>query len=308
MTSEEFEFLLFDRIEKIKQINAEYDLENNAYISFSGGGDSTILHYLIDLALPNNKIPRLFINTGIEYQDIVEYVKELASKDDRILIVNSGINIKQMLEKYGYPFKSKQHSHNLAIYQRSGLIKTIRVYLGNELTSTNKTAYIKCPKMFEYQFTEKFTLKCSEQCCYKLKKEPASKWAKLNNKTITITGMRSDEGGSRTNLSCITHNGKKFHPLIVVNDDFKNKFLNKYNIKLCRLYYEPYNFKRTGCKGCPFALKLQDELNALKKLLPKEYKQCEKIWKPVYDEYRRIGYRLRKDTGQLTIFDFIESE
>lgn len=45
MTSEEFEFLLFDRIEKIKQINAEYDLENNAYISFSGG--ATALFYTI---------------------------------------------------------------------------------------------------------------------------------------------------------------------------------------------------------------------------------------------------------------------
>lgn len=31
----EFEFILLDRIEKIKQINEQYDLENNAYISFS---------------------------------------------------------------------------------------------------------------------------------------------------------------------------------------------------------------------------------------------------------------------------------
>lgn len=39
MDKEQFEFLLFDRIEKIKQINERYDLENNAYISFSGGKD-----------------------------------------------------------------------------------------------------------------------------------------------------------------------------------------------------------------------------------------------------------------------------
>ena len=45
MTSEEFEFLLFDRIEKIKQINQEYDLQNNAYISFSGG--ATAQYYII---------------------------------------------------------------------------------------------------------------------------------------------------------------------------------------------------------------------------------------------------------------------
>ena len=101
MTNEEFEFILFDRIEKIKQINEQYDLENNAYISFSGGKDSTILHYLIDLALPNNKIPRVFINTGIEYLDIVKFVKGLAKNDDRFIIINSGINIIFMLEKYG---------------------------------------------------------------------------------------------------------------------------------------------------------------------------------------------------------------
>lgn len=119
MTSEEFEFILFDRIEKIKQINEEYDLENNSYISFSGGKDSTILHYLIDLALPNNKIPRLFINTGVEYQDIRKFVEGLAINDDRIKIINSGINLKNMLNKYGYPFKSKQHSHNWTIYNNN---------------------------------------------------------------------------------------------------------------------------------------------------------------------------------------------
>ena len=64
MTEEEF--MLFDRIEKIKQIINKYG-EENFYISFSGGKDSTVLHYLVDLALPGNKIPRVFINTGIEY-------------------------------------------------------------------------------------------------------------------------------------------------------------------------------------------------------------------------------------------------
>ena len=63
----ENEFLLSDRITKIKSMNDMYDLEHNAYISFSGGKDSTVLHYLLDEALPNNKIPRLFLNTGIEY-------------------------------------------------------------------------------------------------------------------------------------------------------------------------------------------------------------------------------------------------
>ena len=31
----EFDFDLADRVQKIKSINAQYDLENNAFISFS---------------------------------------------------------------------------------------------------------------------------------------------------------------------------------------------------------------------------------------------------------------------------------
>ena len=64
---EDYELLLEDRLHTIREMNKKYDLENNAYLSFSGGKDSTLLHHLLDLALPNNKIPRVFINTGIEY-------------------------------------------------------------------------------------------------------------------------------------------------------------------------------------------------------------------------------------------------
>ena len=101
------ELILFDRIEVIKKVNEEYDLLNNAYISFSGGKDSTILNHLIDLALPNNKIPRVFINTGIEYNAIVDFVNELALNDDRFIIIKPNLPIKPMLDKYGYLFKSK---------------------------------------------------------------------------------------------------------------------------------------------------------------------------------------------------------
>ena len=307
----EFEFLLFDRIEKIKQINEEYDLENNAYISFSGGKDSTILHYLIDLALPNNKIPRVFINTGIEYNDIVNYVKELAKTDDRIIVYNSGVKIKQMLENYGYPFKSKVFAENLMRYQKNKVTtEYIKQFLCEIPTAKGlyRSGAFACPDRLKYMFESDFDIKISNLCCSKLKKETTKKWMKDNNRSITLTGMRAEEGGNRLDLTCITDNGKKIHFLAPLKKDFNEHFLERYNIKLCKLYYPPYNLERTGCKGCPFNRYLQQDLDMMRELLPKEYKQCETIWKPVYDEYRRIGYRLRKDTGQLTIFDFIESE
>ena len=63
------ELLLIDRLGVIRDTINSYG-EENFYLSFSGGKDSTVLHHLLDMALPGNKIPRVFINTGIEYVDI----------------------------------------------------------------------------------------------------------------------------------------------------------------------------------------------------------------------------------------------
>lgn len=68
------EFLLFDRIEKIKSVIGQYGAEN-FYLAFSGGKDSTVLSALIDMALPGNTIPRVYANTGIEYNKILEFVE-----------------------------------------------------------------------------------------------------------------------------------------------------------------------------------------------------------------------------------------
>ena len=90
----------------------------------------------------------------------------------------------------------------------------------------------------------------------------------------------------------------KFHPLFPLEDDWIDWFIKENKIELCELYYPPFNFKRTGC---PFSLELEKQLDTMKFLLPQEYKQCNLIWKPVYDEYRRIGYRL-KDNQDLFSF------
>ena len=84
-----------------------------------------------------------------------------------------------------------------------------------------------------------------------------------------------------------------FHPLSVVNKDWEDWFIKKYDVKICDIYNPPYNFDRTGCKGCPFNIHLQRELDILEEYFPAERKQCEIIWKPVYDEYRRLRYRLK---------------
>lgn len=296
----EHDFILQDRLGVIKSVIAK-ECEDKFYLSFSGGKDSTILHYLLDMALPNNKIPRVYIDTGIEFKAVRKYVISFAENDVRFHIIKPTQPIKNVLDMYGYPFKSKEHSHMVSVFQHSGVGKSVRSYLGVE-----GTKLVLCPKCLSYQFSADFKIKCSDQCCLRLKKKPISKWQCQSGRSITITGMRKAEGGQRASIQgCVLtdKNGhiKKFHPLLVVSDDWENWFVNKFNIRLCELYYPPFNFKRTGCKGCPFSIDLQEQLTTMELYLPDERIQCEHIWKPVYDEYRRIGFRLGK-TEQLRLF------
>jgi len=134
MTDSEFEFMLEDRIAKIRSINEQWDLEHNSYVSDSGGKDSRVNSEILDIALPGNKIPRVYFNTGIEYKEMLEFMKERQKHDSRIIIINSGVNIKKMLEENGYPFKSKQHSHNWSLYNNNNnkeLDKTIKYLKDN---------------------------------------------------------------------------------------------------------------------------------------------------------------------------------
>lgn len=286
------EFLLQDRLEKIQQIIRKYG-EENFYISFSGGKDSTVLSALVDIALPNNQIPRVYANTGIELNMIRDFVFDLAKSDDRFFIIKPSVPIKPMLEKEGYPFKSKIHSNCVNLYQTDPTKNMWKGYTGQRPQYWHTTT---CPKKLMYQFTEENNLRISDICCVKMKEEPLKNWAKDNERNIAIIGIMKAEGGRRTQSTCLQFSGKKvkkFQPLVVVTKDWEDWFIKTYDVKICDIYNQPYNFDRTGCKGCPFNIHLQNELDVLEKYFPAERKQCELIWGPVYNEYRRIGYRLK---------------
>jgi len=299
----ENEFILQDRLNVIRDTIAKYG-EENFYISFSGGKDSTVLHHLIDMSIPGNKIPRVFDDTGIEYNLVREFVREREREDNRFVEIRPLKNIKETLERVGYPFKSKEHSQKVYEYQVTHIV---RPYIQRYIDGVQKNGekkYFQCPDILKYQFTTDFKLKVSHLCCKELKKKPLDKWRDENGKSISITGMMRSEGGQRANIDCIHFkDGKvtKFHPLAKVTKDWEEWFIKEYDIKLCKLYYEPYNFEREGCKGCPFSINLLEQLQTMEKYFPAERKQCEIIWKPVYDEYRRLGYRLKKEE-QMKLF------
>lgn len=298
----ENEFLLYDRISKIQSVISKYG-EDNFYVSYSGGKDSVALSHLLDLAIPGNKIPRVYANTGIEYKIMLDFIKKVQAEPHPwdLIMLKPKTPIKEMLERDGYPFKSKKHSEFVAIYQKHKTLENrpgLQHYLHRSDDGVNWSPHNSCPKVLEYQFTSENTLKISDKCCVRLKEEPLHEWQEQNGKTISLIGLMREEGGRRHNAQCVVFKRGKIHafqPLAPLTKAWEDWFIKEYNIELCPLYLPPYNFNRTGCKGCPFAVEVQEVLDTLEKFFPEERKQCEYIWKPVYEEYRRLGYRLREE-------------
>lgn len=86
---------------RIREWIREYG-EDGVYVSFSGGKDSTVLLDIVRSEFP--RVKGCFVNTGLEYPEIVKFVKTF----DNIDIIRPEMNFKQVIEKYGYPIFSKE--------------------------------------------------------------------------------------------------------------------------------------------------------------------------------------------------------
>lgn len=80
----------------------EYFGSDGVYIGFSGGKDSSVL---LDIARKIcAEIPAVYVDTGLEYPEIREFVKQ----HENVEILRPKMNFRQVIEKYGYPFIGKE--------------------------------------------------------------------------------------------------------------------------------------------------------------------------------------------------------
>lgn len=74
----------------------------NAYVSFSGGKDSTVLLDIARKIYP--EIPAAFSNTGLEYPEI----RQFAKAHDNVEVVTPKMPFNEVISRYGYPLIGKE--------------------------------------------------------------------------------------------------------------------------------------------------------------------------------------------------------
>ena len=85
---------------------------DGVYVSFSGGKDSTVLLHIVRELYPN--IPAVFVDTGLEYPEIRQFVKTF----ENVEILRPKMRFDEVIKKYGYPLIGKEVAQRIYTARR----------------------------------------------------------------------------------------------------------------------------------------------------------------------------------------------
>lgn len=106
--------------------------EDGVYVSFSGGKDSTVLLHIVR-GMYGDVIPGVFVDTGLEYPEIREFVRTF----DNIVWLKPKKNFRKIIEDYGYPFISKEVSE--CVYAAKKYLTEVLQELGSDRQTGRQT-------------------------------------------------------------------------------------------------------------------------------------------------------------------------
>lgn len=237
----------------------------DVYVSFSGGKDSTVLLNLVRDMYPS--VPAVFVDTGLEYPEIREFVKSV----DNVTWLKPKMPFPQVIEKYGFPVVSKEQSQYIQQFRNAKSQKT-----KDTRWNGNKWGQGKISKKWKFLVDAPF--KIDERCCDVMKKKPIYKYEKETG-MYPFIGTMACESSHRKILylksGCNAFDSKrpKSMPIAFWKEEDVYEYLKD------KPYSKIYDmgYKRTGCMFCMFGVHLEKEPNRfqlMKETHPKQYDYC----------------------------------
>ena len=242
---------------------------DDCYISFSGGKDSLVMLHLIKQLDINDRIPVVFVDTGLEYPEIKQFVKKIYPN---VTILRPKKSFKQVIEEYGYPVISKEQAQYIEDI-RTG---TEKIKL-RRLEGVN--GQFKLANKYRYLLDAPF--KISSKCCAIMKKEPIRNYENKSRR-VPFLGMMADDSLLRKNMylksGCNSFDSArpKSMPIGFWTEQDILQYIKNNNLELCSIYgdiVQDVNGKlkttgntRTGCIWCMFGLQYDGEENRFQRL------------------------------------------
>lgn len=227
-----------------KRIEGWYDaFDGQVYVSFSGGKDSTVLVDIVtEMGLTD--VPIVFVDTGLEYPEIREFVK---SYGDRVTWLKPKMNFRQVIEKYGYPMISKEVSQTIAevrsyIQKHDGNPEGFyrwKKLCGEAIDKkTGKPSQYNIP---QYKFLVDSPYNISHKCCGIMKKNPTKEYGKQTGRQPITAQMASESRLRQTEW--LKHGCNAFdkqrpisNPMSFWTEQDVLEYIKTFHLPICSVY------------------------------------------------------------------------
>ena len=273
----QFQALPFEiKVEKSKlRIREWYDhFDGNVFVSCSGGKDSTALLHLVRSLYP--EVPAVFVDTGLEFPEIREFVKTLPNVE----WLKPDMSFRQVIEKHWYPVIGKEQSewiHRI----RVGDPNVFRAKFHGVMPDGRPTQY-KLAEQWRFLLDAPF--KIGGGCCNEMKKKPLGRYAKASGRFSYIGTMASEshlriQQWLKTGCNAFDAKRPTSMPLSFWLESDVWEYLRRYEVPYSKIY--DMGYERTGCIFCAFGAHLDTQptrFQRLQKTHPKLWRYCMRDW------------------------------
>lgn len=255
--------------------------DGKVYIAFSGGKDSTVLAHMVWSIYPD--VPALFSNTGLEYPEIVDFVKKKKAEGLPIEITRPKKTFRQSILDDGFPLVSKKVSEMVSRFYNPSEknANTRHLYLTGYRQDGTYSPNSKLPEKWKKLIDAPF--KVTSKCCDTLKKEPFRRYQKETG-LMPIIGIMASEGGYRGMMkTCNAFDQKEpmSRPMLFWSEEDVWEYIETYDVEYSEIYDDRMvdgqlipGEARTGCMFCAYGAHLEkgeNRFQRMKKSHPKQW-------------------------------------